>query len=58
MGPLASVTGVAEGVFRTSPCGSVVVVAEVPWCAWLDELVALGAADFACLDLGFPLPAQ
>jgi hypothetical protein len=45
-------------VLGACPFGAVVVVSEVPWCAWLDGLLALGAVDVACCYLGLPLLAE
>ena len=45
-------------MFGPCPLGAVVCVAEVPWCAWLYGLLALGACDFAGCYLGFPLFAE
>ena len=55
MGAFAGVAEVAALVFGACPLGSVVVVAEVPWLAGVDGLLALGAVHAACLDPRGPL---
>lgn len=46
------------GVFGAGPCGPVVRVTQMPSGPGCDGLLALGAVDVACCDLGFPLFAE